>query len=150
MWHIAARQFVTSELLTGLFIGYPPTLQSAYPQTSLHFLGALPQQSEFPSHLPWCRAFNDLLAPEHPVATLLHEDEVSSQGNFFEARFVAGSVWMLRQAVSTELDGRGTTTHVSPSANEFWNKCIGIVTPHRAQRALVIRELEKIFPGEKI
>jgi superfamily I DNA and/or RNA helicase len=56
---------------------------------------------------------------------------------------------MLRQSVSVALDGRGTVTHATPSPPEFWNQCVGIVTPHRAQRALVIRELEQLFPGEK-
>ena len=80
--------------------------------------------------------------------TLLHEDDVSSQGNHFEAKVVAGAVWMLRQSVSVALDGRGTVNHAVPTAEEFWGKCVGVVTPHRAQRALVIRELEQLFPGE--
>jgi AAA domain len=37
----------------------------------------------------------------------------------------------------------------TPTPPEFWNQYIGIVTPHRAQRALLIRELEQLFPGEK-
>lgn len=96
-----------------------------------------------------CTAFADLLTPDHKVVALLHEDEVSSQGNHFEARVVAGAVWMLRQSISVALDGRGTVTHADPTPSEFWNLCVGIVTPHRAQRALVIRELEQLFPGEK-
>jgi hypothetical protein len=130
-------------------IGYPSSLRAAYPDTALHLLSTLPAQSAYPATLPWCAAFADLLTPGHKIVTLLHEDEVSSQGNHFEARVVAGAVWMLRQSVSAALDGRGTVTHATPTPLEFWNQCVGIVTPHRAQRALVIRELEQLFPGEK-
>jgi hypothetical protein len=130
-------------------IGYPSSLYAEFPDTALHLLHALPVQSAYPATLPWCAAFAELLAPDHKVVTLLHEDEVSSQGNHFEARIVAGVVWMLRQAVSVALEGRGPVTHAIPTPAEFWKACVGIVTPHRAQRALVIRELEQLFPGEK-
>jgi hypothetical protein len=109
----------------------------------------LPTEAAYPATLPWCAAFTDLLTPDRKIVTLLHEDEVSSQGNPFEARVVAGAIWMLRQSVSVALDGRGPVTHTTPTSLEFWNQCVGIVTPHRAQRALVIRELEQLFPGEK-
>jgi len=130
-------------------IGYPSSLHAAFPDTALHMLSALPTQAAYPANLPWCAAFTDLLTPAHKIVTLLHEDEVSSQGNHFEARVVAGAVWMLRQSVSVALDGRGPVTHTTPTPAEFWNQCVGIVTPHRAQRALVIRELEQLFPSEK-
>lgn len=129
-------------------IEYPSTLTAWFPNTALCFIRPLPNQTAYPGHLPWCAAFTQLLSPANKVVTLLHEDEVSSQGNIFEAKMVAGIVWMLRNSVSTELDGRGPVTHVAPSPHTFWDKCIGIVTPHRAQRALVIRELETLFPGE--
>jgi len=130
-------------------IGYPPNLTAWFPDTALRFCNALPNQATYPAHLPWCSTFSDLLSPASKVVTLLHEDEVSSQGNIFEAKMVAGIVWMLRNSVSVELDGHGTVTHVPPPPHKFWEICIGIVTPHRAQRALVIRELETLFPGEK-
>ena len=130
-------------------IGYPSTLHAGYPGTVLRCLNAFPNQVVYPPQLPWCNAFDDLLSPVNRVLTLLHEDEVSSQSNYFEARVVAGVVWMLRQSVSAGLDGHGTVAHGRPTADQFWNECIGIVTPHRAQRALVIRELEVLFPGEK-
>lgn len=133
----------------GRSIGYPSSLDSVYPDTALHQVNPLQSRSAYPPTLPWCAAFNELLAPRHKVVTLLHEDEISSQGNQFEARLVAGCVWMLRHSVSAALDGRDAVTHSSPSTEVFWSECIGVVTPHRAQRALVIRELEQLFPGEK-
>ncbi|MGY1512270.1 DEAD/DEAH box helicase [Aeromonas hydrophila] len=130
-------------------IGYPNTLIAEYPQTSLHFVQPLPAQSTYPTHLPWCGAFDDLLRSDSKVATLLHEDDISSQGNRYEAQLVAGMVWMLRNTVSAELDGRNSTAvHRAVTAQEFWKGSIGIVTPHRAQRALVIQELENLWPAE--
>lgn len=130
-------------------IGYPSTLSAEYPHTSLHFMQNLPAQSAYPAHLPWCGAFDDLLRPATKVATLLHEDDISSQGNRYEAQIVAGTVWMLRQVVSAELDGRASVpTHRLATAQEFWKYSVGIVTPHRAQRALVVQELETLWPTE--
>lgn len=132
-------------------IGYPQALSSASPNLSLHFCAPLPDQSAYPKHLPWSDGFASLLSPKNRVATFLHDDEVSSQGNSYEASAVAGSVWLLRQSVSADLDNlsRDTPNHRIPSPQEFWERCIGIVTPHRAQRALIIKELDKLFPGEK-
>jgi len=131
-------------------IGYPASLQPYFPETAIHLLAPLPTQSDYPQTLPWCSAFAELIAPENKVVTLLHEDEVSSQGNRFEAKAVAGIVWMLRQSVSVVLDGRSSADpHTSPQPEQFWSDCVGIVTPHRAQRALVIRELETLFPAEQ-
>lgn len=131
-------------------IGYPSSLQPHFPDTTLHLVNPLTEQAAYPATLPWCTAYTDLLTPEHKVVTLLHEDEVSSQGNHFEAKIVAGTVWMLRQSVSAVLDGHNSTEpHNTPDPEKFWSDCVGIVTPHRAQRALVIKELEELFPDEQ-
>jgi hypothetical protein len=128
-------------------IGYPQSLASAFPDTSVWYLSdPVPQ---YPPHLPWCSDFTAVLHSGHKTVALLHKDEVSSQGNIFEAKAIAGLVWLLRQSVSAELEGRGNVTHSHPSADHFWSKCVGVVTPHRAQRALIIRELEQLFPLEK-
>lgn len=130
-------------------IGYPGTLVAEFPDRALAILGQFPDQSQFPAHLPWSDRYAILLSPENSVVALLHEDEVSSQGNHYEARLVAGMVWNLRQNVASTLSGRGGASNTMPTPGEFWSECVGIVTPHRAQRALVIRELEVLFPGEK-
>jgi superfamily I DNA and/or RNA helicase len=71
-----------------------------------------------------------------------------SQSNEFEARMVASLIWCLRQCASKELDVRLQAAHAAPSATEFWSTIVGIVTPHRAQRAAVIRELRRLFPND--
>jgi hypothetical protein len=88
------------------------------------------------------------LDADKKILALLHDDDLSSQSNSFEAKMVAALTWCLRNTVSAELDGRGTATHISPTPDQFWGQCIGIVTPHRAQRALVVRELRALFPAD--
>lgn len=131
-------------------IGYPQSLQPQYPDARLHRMTPLPPRSLFPVHLPWSDDYELLLRPETVVATLLHEDDVSSQGNEFEAGLVTALVVLLRLTVSADLHAHGNAppNHRVPTAAEFWGKCVGVVTPHRAQRALVVRELEKVFPTE--
>ena len=132
-------------------IGYRSTLQASNPETSLHLLlNASFGISSLPHGLPSSQLWNDFLDPKKKVQTLLHEDELSSQSNSSEAKIVAALTWCLRQTVSAELDGRGHKKHLPPTPEQFWKTCIGIVTPHRAQRALVIRELKSIYPTDPV
>jgi superfamily I DNA and/or RNA helicase len=130
-------------------IGYRSTLKASNAATALHLLAAVPTPaSGFPGAFPWSSLWPDILDPTKKVLTLLHDDDLSSQSNSFEAKIVAALTWCLRQTVSAELDGRGAVTHATPTPDQFWGQCIGIVTPHRAQRALVVRELRSIFPSD--
>lgn len=130
-------------------IGYRSTLTAASPDTALHFIQAIPTpESGYPASLPWSPLWPEILQADRKVLTLLHEDDLSSQSNKFEAKIVAGIVWCMKNSVSDKLDGREPVTHSVASAKDFWEKCIGIVTPHRAQRALVIRELKALFPND--
>ncbi|HGE2296435.1 TPA: DEAD/DEAH box helicase, partial [Pseudomonas aeruginosa] len=130
-------------------IGYRTTLHAANATTALQLLAAPPTPaSGFPLSMPWSSLWPHILDPENKVLTLLHNDDLSSQSNSFEAKIVAALTWCLRQTASAELDGRGSVTHRVPQPDQFWGQCVGIVTPHRAQRALVIRELRAIFPSD--
>lgn len=131
-------------------IGYPQQLTAEYPLTRLHLLQPLPDQLAYPQGFPWSRAFNTVLAPTTRVATVLHADELSSQGNQYEAQLVASLVAGLRHSVSASLDNwrHPSPIHAPPTALEFWTRCVGVVTPHRAQRALVVQALTSIWPTE--
>jgi len=130
-------------------IGYPSSLVAEYPDTQLALVQPLPDKSAFPTQLPWSAAFARVLHPDTKVCTLLHQDDVSSQGNRFEARLIASMIWMLRQSVSADLAHHAVVpAHQAPSAERFWDRCVGIVTPHRAQRAMIMQELEAIWPSE--
>lgn len=130
-------------------IGYRSTLRAVNPATALNFFPyEWPPGISFPGELPWSSLWSQILDPNKKVLTLLHDDDLSSQSNVFEAKIVAALTWCLRRKVSVELDGRGTVQHAPPTPDQFWNRCIGIVTPHRAQRALVVRELRAVFPHD--
>lgn len=130
-------------------VGYRKTLSAAFPATSLHQLVQFSSVA-LPASLPYSVLWQEALDPARKVLTLLHEDELSSQSNEFEAKIVASLVWLLRMTMSGSLDGQGASAHAAPSAAEFWGRCVGIVTPHRAQRALVVRELRALFPLESL
>lgn len=131
-------------------IGYPQQLSAEYGNARLHLLRPLPTRGEYPNNYPWSAAFQRTLNSSTRVATLVHEDDTSSQGNHFEAQVVASLVFGLRHSVSVSLDnwGRSPLPHAAPTPNEFWSKCVGIVTPHRAQRALVVQALLQLWPHE--
>jgi AAA domain len=101
-----------------------------------------------PPDLLWSTAWSTVLDPTFSTVALLHEDDLASQSNEVEARIVASLIWCLRQVVSKDLDGRPQATHTAPSATEFWKDVVGIVTPHRAQRAAVVSELRSLFPND--
>lgn len=131
-------------------IGYPQSLSAAYGNCRLHLMQPLPPQAGYWPAFPWTQVFDRVLHPDTRVATVLHDDDISSQGNKFEAQLVANLVRGLRHSVSTSLDNWGLAPkpHSTPSAQEFWSDCVGIVTPHRAQRALVVQALTDMWPTE--
>lgn len=49
--------------------------------------------------------------------------------------------------MSVELEPLKTgKNHQAPTANELFERVVGIVTPHKAQRALILGELMNLFP----
>lgn len=131
-------------------IGYPQGLTAAYGNCRVHLMQPLPSRADYWPNFPWSQIFDRVLHPDTRVATVLHDDEISSQGNRYEAQIVANLVRGLRHSVSGSLDNWGLNPkpHSMPSAQLFWSECVGIVTPHRAQRALVVQALTDIWPTE--
>jgi hypothetical protein len=131
-------------------IGYPQQLTAEYGATRLHLMQPLPAQASYPPNYPWSAAFDRVLDPTTCVITVLHEDDISSQANQYEAEIVASLLAGLRHSISASLDNRGPVppVHAVPTPDEFWSRCVGIVTPHRAQRALVVRALTDLWPAE--
>ncbi|HEK1214092.1 TPA: AAA family ATPase [Pseudomonas aeruginosa] len=131
-------------------IGYPPGLTAAYGNCRLHLVQPLPSRADYYPSFPWSQVFDRVLHPDTRVASVLHDDDISSQGNRYEAQVVANLVRGLRHSVSGALDNWGLNSkpHSVPGAQQFWSECVGIVTPHRAQRALVVQALTDIWPTE--
>lgn len=128
-------------------LGYPPKLQAAFPTRDLQLLQAIGAVTKaMPPGLPVTTAYEELLKPERRVTALLHEDVTSSQANEIEAGLVAGLAYVTRQVIAKELDEGKATAKTAYSEDEFFESGIGIVTPHKAQKALVVRKLLELFP----
>lgn len=98
-------------------------------------------------------ALDALLDPERPVACLLHRDGQSAQSSEFEAELVVALVRRLWRRLIPGLDGevghdgqpQPPRPSAPPDAREFWTRIVGVVTPHRAQQAMVVAGLARTF-----
>jgi hypothetical protein len=136
--------------------GYHPTLRPASPNLRLDLDppggGAPPA---WPGSLVYNAEWESLLDPDQPVTAFVYDDqEWSSQWNGFEAQAVAALICALRPRMQAdllnEIDHTGAImqrSRVPIGADRFWADGVGVVTPHRAQQALVISELVQAFPG---
>lgn len=128
-------------------LGYPAKLQAAFPIRDLQLLQPVEAVTKaMPASMPVTTAYEELLKPERRVAAFIHEDVTSSQANEFEAGLVAGLAYVTRQVFAKELNEGKATNKTTYSENEFFESGIGIVTPHKAQKALVVRKLLELFP----
>lgn len=125
-------------------LDYDQRLSANQPSRRLQLLQA-PGSIVLPAGLPSSPAWATLLDPSKVVSTLLHDDPRSSQANPTEAKIVAALVYTLRQCVATGLAPGGSLTPFTD--DDFIREGIGVVTPHKAQRSLVLSELETLFPS---
>lgn len=140
----------------GRAAAYPPGLVAHSPDLSLDLLSPLPTAADapvgWPAHLHWTPEWSALLDPAKPCAVFVYDEGRSSQWNHFEANAVSALTWLLFERLSEQLlnerDAAGAllARKSSPYAPEqFWHEGVGVVTPHRAQQALVINGLQRLF-----
>jgi hypothetical protein len=131
-----------------LTLGYPAQLKAARPNLKLkEVTPRAAALASLPPTLPVSTAWEQLLDPDRAVCTLIHEDDTASQANPEEAKMVAALVWGLYRTMSVELEPLPSgKIHQAPSENELFERVVGIVTPHKAQRALILNELMNLFP----
>jgi hypothetical protein len=137
-------------------VGYDPGLRAHHshlrPALLDHVLPTVrPQQ--WPAELYWTPDWARLLDPAKPATCFIYEDEVASQANDFEADAVAALIWLLfgrmDQQLAEELDELGQCKPCTGKAHEakaFWERAVGVVTPHRAQMGKIVARLQAIFP----
>jgi len=137
--------------------GYSPLLAAHSPDLKVDLLLALPGGAAappgWPAHLHWTPEWARLLDPSDTTASFVYAEGRSSQWNPFEASAIAAMAWLLWSRMSDQLldeqDGAGATLPSSTSAYDeegFWKRGVGIVTPHRAQQALTVGQLQRTFP----
>jgi hypothetical protein len=135
--------------------GYRATLSSYSPDLKLHLLEALPQgpPPDWPPELYWTPEWARLLDPDYPAACFVYPEGRSSQWNRFEADAVAALLYLLHGRVSEQLLNErcpGSPHPLPPgdtpySPAGFWQRAVGVVTPHRAQQGLIIGRLQRLF-----
>jgi hypothetical protein len=140
----------------GQAAGYPPGMVAHSGALALDFQSPPPATAtapvKWPAHLHWTPEWVAFLNPEQPCSVFVYDEGRSSQWNPFEADAVASLVWLLSGCMSSqlanEIDRSGTVKarSTSPySCDDFWRYGVGVVTPHRAQQALVVSGLQRVF-----
>ncbi len=119
-------------------------------------LPPLPDTSpaNWPDELVWSAGWAKLLDPEFPATAFVYDDDTAGQVNDFEADAIVAMVWLLRGRLRRQLlhelnpdeTEKVATNHVYNIQAEFWEKAIGIVTPHRAQMSRIVTRLQQLFP----
>ena len=127
--------------------GYGDDLEAAQENAGLRISTArrilAAQPTDWPAQLPFAPDFARILAPEEPLAAVVHNDRFSSQRNDGEACLVAGLVLALFRAGLNDLEGEDGEAY---TPNEFFRRGLGIVTPHRAQQAALYDRLAAVLP----
>jgi hypothetical protein len=142
--------------------GYSRELRSHSPELRIRLLNSLPaaQPPEWPDRLYWSPHWEEFLDPGFPAVSFVYEDRLSSQVNDFEAETIAALLWLLRGRMADQLDNErqadgtvreGLKRPYTPE--QFWERAVGVVTPHRAQMAKIVARLQEVFdedPAEGI
>ena len=84
---------------------------------------------DWPKSLPWTPLWGRLLAPELPEVVITYDASSYAVSNNFEAQVVAALIAPYK--IALQESGRFV------SDDHLWQEQVGIVTPHRAQMALI-------------
>jgi superfamily I DNA and/or RNA helicase len=139
----------------GKRIGYPAGLSAHSENLKLHQMsegaGAAPEG--WHDAVTWFAGLNEILNPRRRLTAVTYEDGRAGQANEFEADIVCSIAQQLfltgSQILDEEKDASGqliVQPHMAWDPDGFWDRGVGIVTPHRAQRALIVRRLREMFP----
>lgn len=128
-------------------LDYPQALVPEFPDLRIHQINA-PSSAPAATGISYSPLIGETLAPNKSVISLIHEDIASSQANPEEAELVVTLIWHLFNSASYFLDGtKQAVNHRPANEDEFFEKCVGIVTPHKAQKSLIISKLNQLFPS---
>lgn len=130
-------------------LGYPTKLAAKFPDSRLALAVPLAEPVDWPDTLPWSDLFPKLLDPAVSTLAVTYADGKAGQANDFEAGLVVATALLARETLQKGLSGRSNPPVSGLDAIHFWTQTLGIVTPHRAQRAAVIRSLRQAFPAEE-
>jgi len=128
-------------------IGYRDEFEAAFPDRCLAHVPLTHEASRWDTDVVTpAPLYEAILAPDRPCVAVSYDDGRNGQANAFEAALVAGTV--LTHRASHMQQSHTQNTAFDESA--FWTEIIGIVTPHRAQRAAVVTLLQKALKSEAV
>lgn len=153
------RQVVSRDLLKnyrsnstivglGRFAGYPAGLSARFPNLRMRLETPLPTTAPagWPDQLSFGQELAGMLDPNHPITAFIYPEGRSSQWNEFEAQTVTSLLWLLRSHLGIGLRNESDATFSGlHDAASFWTNAVGVVTPHRAHKALVVSKLQALF-----
>lgn len=135
--------------------GYKSELKSNSPSLRLNYLTPIPGSQKpisWPKELYWTTKWAKILNPDLPVVCFTYPNRKTGQMNKFEALSIVSLIWLLKGRLANQLlndnDLKNKTSQIPYTQERLWEKGIGIVTPHRAQQALIISKLQKFFPND--
>ncbi|UYZ60206.1 DEAD/DEAH box helicase [Hymenobacter latericus] len=132
-------------------LGYPHDLRASQSDLCLELrqpISAITLPASLSASTDLRPALEAVLAPDRAVTALLYHDTRSSQANRSEAQQAAALAYLLRHAAAAQLAPQAAGfTFTEFTDEDFFKYGIGVVTPHKAQRALVLAQLRQLFPG---
>jgi AAA domain len=96
--------------------------------------------------VPWTPIYEAILVPDRPCVAVTYDDGRNGQANTFEAALVAGTILTHRASCLQQVTAKGGGFN----EKAFWTDVIGVVTPHRAQRAAVVSLLQRALTSEGV
>lgn len=142
-----------------LVADYPRSLRAHSPDLRLDLTTVPPVTASpppgWPAGLYWTPEWSELLNTDQRAVCFVYREGRSSQWNQFEADAIAALVWLLHDRLGdqlqNELDTAGNPAPLRGQAyslQAFWERGVGIVTPHRAQQALIVSRLQTLFRAQ--
>lgn len=121
-------------------IGYEATFKAEYPDQKLNHLRLAGNPNWDLQTVPWFPLYESILDPDRACVAVTYDDGRNGQANTFEATLVAGSLLTYRASL---IEQAAQSKHTFDEG-KFWSESIGIVTPHRAQRAAIVSLLQPV------
>lgn len=129
---------------------YNTSYRSFSPQLRLDLHNfATNQPTNWPDWLEWTEAWADLLDSEVPVVCFNYREGRSGQSNRFESQAITALIWLLwNSGLQKQLlneNGLENDQQGAHTFDTFWKQGVGVVTPHSAQRAQIVTDLQRAF-----
>lgn len=138
------------------YAGYDPSLHAEHTDLRIALLAPgfpLERPNNWPQELYWTPNWAQLLNPQQPAVCFIYDDDVTGQSNAFEADTVASLIWLLYGRLDRQLTGERKDNTIAALTGQpheekhFWERAVGVVTPHRAQMSKIVTRLQAIFPS---